>query len=457
MATIATLNIALTATSKAFGKGLDFAQDKLGKFRKGLTKLDSTLGGVGKSLVGAFAAGKLISKFQETADALDKIGKTADKLGISVEKLQGLQFAAEQTGVSADTMNMAMQRMVRRVAEAAQGSGEAVNALKELGISAEKLAQLSPDEQMRQIADAMQGVAGQGDKVRLAMKLFDSEGVALVNTLAGGSAALDEYQRQLEETGAVMSREQIAKVEAANDAWNKASKTIDGAFRKALVAIAPAIESVGNAIGDLGKNWAKVLILAEAVGAKLTGNTKRLRELRAELEAIDKVGGAAGSKAAGAAGGGNVEEIEEIKISQEAWDRLEELNRAADRFRDMAETPAEKLDKEFRDLNEAFAEGLIDQRTFDRVEKQLQERAAKLAKDGYHTPMEKALGLDSLRAGSIERGSGAAFSRTNQNNQLFKSLGDNARIQTEKQTQMVAILERMEANGGGNLQVASLN
>src|SRR5690606_15888857 len=139
-------------------------------------------------------------------ELIDSTAKTADKLGIATEKLTAMRIQAELTGVSTNTLDMGLQRMVRRVAEAAQGTGEASGALKELGIDARELAKLSPDKQFGLIADAMVNVGSQSDKVRLAFKLFDSEGVALVNTLKGGSAAMQETVNFTEQSGLAITR-----------------------------------------------------------------------------------------------------------------------------------------------------------------------------------------------------------------------------------------------------------
>ena len=107
------------------------------------------------------------------------------------QALIGLQHAAEQAGIATTTMDTSLQRMVRRISEVnATGAGVAKNALAELGLSVKELASLRPEEQLGKIGDAMNGMANQSDKVRLAMALFDTEGVAMINMLQDGSAGL---------------------------------------------------------------------------------------------------------------------------------------------------------------------------------------------------------------------------------------------------------------------------
>ena len=215
--------------------------------------------------VGVAGFGYLVKKSLETTDAL---GKFADKIGIGTAELGGLRHAAELTGVATTTLDMGLQRMVRRVSEAANGSGEAKDALIELGLSAKALNTLAPDQQFRAIADAMEGVAGQGNKVRLAMRLFDTEGVSLVNTLKGGSAALIEMEKKAERLGISLNRDLVKGVERANDALKDFSSFIGGVFTRTIAELAPAIESITQQL----QAWFEMKAASSGGVAQLTKN-----------------------------------------------------------------------------------------------------------------------------------------------------------------------------------------
>ncbi|MEM8668723.1 MAG: hypothetical protein AAGG48_14480 [Planctomycetota bacterium] len=205
-----------------------------------------SMGGLATAAAGLAGVASIGNEIRKSFANIDNLAKTSDKLGIATEKLTALRFAAEESGVSASTTDMALQRMVRRIAEAAQGSGEAVGALQELGLSAERLAMLAPDEQFAALADAMSEVSGQGDRVRLSMKLFDSEGVSLVNTLRLGSKGLAEYQREAEKLGLTVSRFDAQQVEKANDALGRVAKSIEGISNQVAIRLAPLVEGVAK-------------------------------------------------------------------------------------------------------------------------------------------------------------------------------------------------------------------
>lgn len=192
-------------------------------------------------LVGAAGFGLLISR---SLQATDTLAKTASKIGTTTEALGALRYAADLTGVSTQTMDMALQRFTRRTAEAAQGMGEAKGAIKELGINAQELNRMPLDERMIVLADAFEGVKSESERLRLAFKLFDSEGAALVNTLSQGSDGLKEMLGEAKALGLTMSSSAAKGVEDTNDSLTKLQSLFKGVTDQTVAAFAPAIEAM---------------------------------------------------------------------------------------------------------------------------------------------------------------------------------------------------------------------
>lgn len=263
MATIAELLVEIKAKDSNLKRGLTKATSRIKNFAKKVGKRLAIIGTLVAAAVIA-AAAKIAGVIRRTADEIDKLAKTSKKLGVGVEELQKLQFQAKLSGVSVETFNMALQRLVRRVAEAGMGTGEAVGALKELGIDAKELSKLSPDKQFTKIAKAMRLIANQGDKVRLAMKLFDSEGVALVNTLG---LNLDKTGKEFEELGIAISASQAKAVEAFNDASVKLETIWDGLFMQITASVAPALESLVVKVIEFIKASGGVEPIARRIGS----------------------------------------------------------------------------------------------------------------------------------------------------------------------------------------------
>jgi hypothetical protein len=241
--------VALDKTKKAFASVQKGMTGILGS----VFSLKTALGVV----AGATGFGLLV---KSQMNAIDALSKTAQKIGTTTEALSRLQYAGELTGVATNTMNMALQRFVRRTAEASRGTGEAVGALRELGINATQLQKLPLDQRMAVLADAFANVSSESDQLRLAFKLFDSEGASLVNTLRGGSDALNQMYDDAESLGIVMGQTASSNVEKANDAFYRLTQLARGLMMQFSGALAPAIEYLTTALKD------SVLKMAEAEG-----------------------------------------------------------------------------------------------------------------------------------------------------------------------------------------------
>lgn len=288
---VGNLFVRLGLDSSRFSAGLKSAGTSTKSFASKLRQSTKMVGAFGLAMTTAAAVG-VTAIVKNTLSAVDTLAKTSNKLGVTTERLSGLRYAAEQTGISVQTMDMALQRMVRRVAEAAQGTGEAKAALKELGVSARRLNDLSPDEQFLRIAAAMSGVKTQADRVRLGFKLFDSEGVALVNTLAIGEKGLRAMFQELRDLGGEVSSFDAARIEDANDAFNRMRKVMQGAAITITSELAPLIEGISNRLIQAGKDSGgfknTIIDSMEAVAVAVTSVTYIIERMAAGFKFFGK-------------------------------------------------------------------------------------------------------------------------------------------------------------------------
>jgi hypothetical protein len=258
---VTTARLELSAVDKT-RRAFDSANKNLSGLDKAASAISKRMVAVGAAagLVVASAGAAFANLTRQSFATIDSLGKTADKIGLTTEALAGLRHAGELTGVAQNTLDQALQRVTRRVAEAAKGTGEAKGALQELGIDAKKLVNLPLDVQMGIIADQMNLVENQADRVRLSMKLFDSEGVALVNTLKLGSSGLANAAIEAEGFRLAVSRIDAQKIEDANDAISRLGAAIKGLANSVAVSIAPIVEELAGgfskAIKTIAKNYA---------------------------------------------------------------------------------------------------------------------------------------------------------------------------------------------------------
>ena len=225
---------------------LDKTKGAFGSATRGLAGVASAVTSLKAGLVAVAGAGGFAYMVKSSIEATDALAKTASKIGTTTEALSALRYAANLSGVETNTLDMAMQRFTRRLSEAVKGTGEAKGALQELGLNARDLARLPLDERMAVLADAFGEVSSETDKLRLAFKLFDSEGVALVNMLNNGSDGLQAMFDDAEALGLIMRSNAAKGVEAASDSLYRMGRVAIGVRDSFVAGIAPAIKLVSD-------------------------------------------------------------------------------------------------------------------------------------------------------------------------------------------------------------------
>lgn len=262
---IGSVHVSLSASTQQFKKDMEKAKATVGGFGGFVSKATgflnpmtagiTALAGSAAAAVGSFMTLRTaVSGFISSAEKLDSLAKTSDRLGMATEKLAGLRYAAGLSGASMETLDKGLTNMSRRLSEAAGGSGEAKASLDYLGLSAQRLASMAPDKAFYTLADAINRVGSQSKKTELAFDLFGRSGTDLMNTLAAGSSGLAAMQQEAERLGIAMSREAAAGAEQALDSFTRLGAVTEGVFMKLSAAAAPAVAATFGMVTDGAKN-----------------------------------------------------------------------------------------------------------------------------------------------------------------------------------------------------------
>ncbi|ENM8055598.1 phage tail tape measure protein [Klebsiella pneumoniae] len=171
---LGTLTIDLVAKVGGFVSGMDKAERASAKWSKqvqdDVAKSSAALAGIGAA---AIAAGLAVgaSGFQLLKSTSRQIAETdrwAKSLQLSTQELLAWQFAAEKAGVSGDQMADIFKDIGDKIGEAVLNkSGEAVDALNALGLSAEKLSKVSPDKQLLAIGESLGKISTNAEKTTI--------------------------------------------------------------------------------------------------------------------------------------------------------------------------------------------------------------------------------------------------------------------------------------------------
>lgn len=243
-------------------KAFDKTKQAFGSVQKGLDRVKKSVLSLQGALV-SLGAGAAIKKM---ANDIDNLGKTSAKLGIAVQELQALRYAASTAGIETRTLDMAMQRFTRRLAEARQGTGEAKGALEEMGIALKDSSgrAYTQVEVLDQVAQAFSRIQDPADKVRLAFKLFDAEGVSMVNMLEKGVAGVEALREQFEKLGPELSQNQVAAVELANDKFTAMGTVFSKLGDQLTAFFLPKLAAAAEFITDvLSMAFAGLIIIVE--------------------------------------------------------------------------------------------------------------------------------------------------------------------------------------------------
>ncbi len=206
--------------------------------------------GIGAGVAGILGAADAV---QNMTAEMSKLVDVADKVGVTVEQLQELRFAGEQNSVAFNTTDMALQRFSRRIAEAANGSGELLPILKannlELRDSDGNLRPLI--DILKDYADLVRNAGSNSEQLLLSFKAFDSEGAAYVNVLRDGAAGLDEMAEKARETSRVFDDDFARRIKQIDQEFSDFATNISTHIKGGILDLVSALAQLREQVHDL--------------------------------------------------------------------------------------------------------------------------------------------------------------------------------------------------------------
>lgn len=263
------LAVVLRLVATQFQSELNRSQGALGRFTKMVTDMRVILLAATAAIAGIV---------KTTANYGDELAKNSQRIGVNIEALAGLQFAAQIAGSTSEDLIKALGQLSKNLFDISLGTGEAIRAFDELGISAldqnDRLRE--SDEVLFDIADKFAKMPNSTLKTAAAMQIFGKAGKELIPLLNLGSSGMRELMDEARKLGLVMSLEDAQAAEAFNDSLtrlgaaaiglrNKIGVELFGSF-EALANILTDLASgpVGSAITKLFQGWAAIATIANA-------------------------------------------------------------------------------------------------------------------------------------------------------------------------------------------------
>lgn len=247
-AVIGALRVDLGLNSAQFQAGLKNAQKGLGDFGKAVGK------GLGIVAVAAAGAATALGVAVKGAiDHADELSKASQKIGVSVEALSRLEYAAQLSDVSLEQLTGGLGKFSKAIVEAATNSKSGpASVFSALGISIKDAAgNLRDNDQIfADVADKLSRMEDGALKTSLAMQLFGKSGADLIPLLNSGRDGLAAMADESDRVGATISTKTARAAETFNDTLTRIGSILGGVVNKVMEAALPALQSLADTLAS---------------------------------------------------------------------------------------------------------------------------------------------------------------------------------------------------------------
>jgi len=261
---IGAIRVHLGLDSAQFSDGLKSAQTGLQRFA-GIAKAGALA--IGGAV--ATAGGAMALMMKGVIDDADEMSKMAQKIGVPIEELSRLRYAAQLADVDLESLSKAVKKLSTNMYEAGQNAtGPAAQAFAALGVAvrdAEGKA-LSATDVIASLADRFARMPDGVEKTALAIKIFGRAGSDMIPMLNEGSAGLKELYAEAERLGLVLDEETGKAAERFNDNLTRLGKTKDGIIAKITAGMLPALSNLTDELANTSRNTGILSGIGTALG-----------------------------------------------------------------------------------------------------------------------------------------------------------------------------------------------
>lgn len=248
------LTLDLVAKVGGFVKGMDAAERASEKWRK---QVDKNLKATATAFAAAGTAYAAFAVHQAKAaiDSADALSKQSKAVGIAVEDLSALNYAAELSDVSVEQLSGSLNKFNRIIDDSADGTGAGAEAFDALGISIKNAdGTLKGNlDLVKEVADAFQEMPDGIQKSAIAQDLFGKSGTKLIPLLNDGSAGLAKMADEAARLGLIIDGDTAAAAEQFNDDLTRLQKQSDALGIAIATELLPSVTRITSAMVDAAK------------------------------------------------------------------------------------------------------------------------------------------------------------------------------------------------------------
>ena len=225
-------------------------QQAFNQVNRSLDKTSKSMAFMKKSFVGLLGTAAIANFSRQTLQTADDLAKVSSSIGVGAEFLQRFQFAAEQSGVSAEGFDKSMRFFSKTMGEATMGLGLGLDAIQQLGVSLQDAEgnTKSIDALFIEMMHTLDGVTNATEKAGLATKLFGRAGIPMVNMIRDGHQAMLDLA---EVAPGVLTDEDTKRAEEFNDAMNVLARTVRGPVQSAIISLVNLPSTIKETLTDV--------------------------------------------------------------------------------------------------------------------------------------------------------------------------------------------------------------
>lgn len=244
------LVLRLEADNAKLVSSLEKTTRQLQGFQRSTLSITSSVRTALTGLGVGFSTAALVRSLGTTIDFADNMGKLSQKTGVAVEELSALNYAAQLSDVSTDSLATAFKKLAVNQSDALKGTGEAKDAFAAIGITLADLKTKSPDQLLKQIADRFASYEDGANKAALAVKLLGRAGTELIPLLNQGSAGIASAEAEARRFGATIDENTAAAAERFNDQIKKLDTSFTGFKLTIATDILPSLNAMTKAFTE---------------------------------------------------------------------------------------------------------------------------------------------------------------------------------------------------------------
>ena len=245
-------------------------------------KFDGVSASVGNAIlvVGAIG-GALFNAAKDTAAWADELITLSDQTGIATDELQKLDYASKYIDVDVSTMTGSMEKMIRSMNQAKDGSGQAAEAFKKLGIRiTDSHGQLRDQQEVfYETIDALGRVKNETERDAKAMEIFGRSARDLNPLIKQGSDRLRELGQEAEQLGLVFASDDLAKAQQLNDALDRFKDVGEGLKNSLALSVIPVLTGLFEVISNIPVPVLQTLVVLGTVVATIVSVVKAIKSL----------------------------------------------------------------------------------------------------------------------------------------------------------------------------------